>query len=58
MKTKHYLIINPILCINSVLKVAREVAADAKKQPKDDHICNDEDDVANDDQQVRRGEVK
>ena len=43
MKTKHYFIINPILCRNSVLKVAREVAADAMNQPKDDHICEDED---------------
>ena len=28
---------------NSVLKVAREVSADAIEQPYDDHICKDED---------------
>ena len=43
MITEHYVIINPILRRNSVLKVAREVSADAMKQPKDDHICEDED---------------
>jgi hypothetical protein len=60
VKTKHFLIINPILCRNSVLKVAREVAADTKNQPKDDHICEDEDedDVVNNDHQVRRGKIK
>ena len=36
--------------------VAREVAADTKNQPKDDHICEDEDndDGANNDHQVKR----
>ena len=60
MKTEHYFIINPILRKNSVLKVAREVSADAANQPKDDHICEDEDedDVVNDDHQVRRGKIK
>ena len=43
MITVHYVIINPILRRNSVLKVAREVSADAIEQPNDDHICKDED---------------
>ena len=58
MKTEHFLIINPILCRNSVLKVDREVAADTKNQPKDDNICEDEDDVVNNDHQVRQGKIK
>ena len=60
MKTKHFLVINPFLCKNSVLKVAREVAADTKNQPKEDHICEDEDedDVANNDHQVRQCKIK
>jgi hypothetical protein len=50
VKTEHYFIINPILRRNSVLKVAREVSVDTMNQPKDDHICEDEDvdDEAND----------
>ena len=43
MITEHYMIINPILRRKPVLKVAREVSADAMKQTKDDHICEDED---------------
>ena len=43
MITEHYVTINPILHRKSVLKVAREVSADAMIQPKDDHICEDED---------------
>ena len=61
MKTEHYFIINPILPRNSVLKVARGVAADAMNQPKDDHICEDEgmDDEANDhDLPLRLGKDK
>jgi hypothetical protein len=56
VKTKHFPVINPFLCSNSVLKVAREVSADTRNQPKDDQICEDEedDDGAND-HQVKRG---
>ena len=55
------MIIYPILRRNSVLKVAREVSADAMKQPKDDQICKDEDvdDEANDHElSIRLGKDK
>ena len=58
MITVHYVIINPILRRNSVLKVAREVSADAMKQPKDDLIYEDEnidDEDDNHELSIRRG---
>ena len=43
MITEHYVIINPILHRNSVLKVARDISEDPMTQPEDDHTCEDED---------------
>ena len=43
MITVNYVIINPIMRRNSVLKVAREVSANAIEQPNFDHICKVED---------------
>ena len=38
----NFVIINPILCRNAVLKVARVVSADATEQPNDEEVYDED----------------